>query len=70
MIETCGNCKFFLKNKIGNDGCCRAVPAVPIMVGAQKDMAGGVSPAIMGFFPPMNKDGWCGAWKAKVEVMQ
>lgn len=61
--ETCATCQFGRFKPDLRIGMCVAKPPTPIVVGKGTNLAGHDVPAVDGFFPPVTKDNWCGAYR-------
>jgi hypothetical protein len=66
--QKCANCDAYLPE--GNDGFCRAHPAVPLFMGMSQPAvvhqgANNIVPMIQTHFPQMKPFGWCREWREK-----
>lgn len=63
MADKCSNCKFFKRNPADlKQGDCHKNPPVLTVI----PMAQG--PALLGNWPPVKEDGWCGEHKPALQV--
>lgn len=66
--ECCDNCRFY--HTISK--ACRRYPAHPMMIGVKQNVLNPNQgePQIVSVFPSMEKHGWCGEYRPRVENMQ
>lgn len=55
--EKCQNCKFFLHQKLTQQGACRRYPPTAMI------MPMGNQLSVIAQFPEMKVEGWCGEFK-------
>jgi hypothetical protein len=65
--QRCGNCDAAFPN--GREILCRANPPTPIFygIGQTSVLSTEQTAIIRAHFPPMQRSGWCGQWRMKVE---
>lgn len=68
MEESCGNCRFFRRIRIGQaGGVCRAKPPVPMLIGAQSNPHTNEQfPIINTYWPQIPDTEWCGEYARRV----
>ena len=62
--QQCGNCKFANLLPGSPDLICQRMPPLPILYGMVQSVIGGPpQPRVVGHWPLVGADNWCGEWQ-------